>query len=145
MCVLSCFSCIWLLTTLWTVAQQPPLSMGFSRQEYWSGLPYPPPRDLPDPGIEPVSLMSPALAGRFFTTSITWKASQRHTFYFFKKLAFVPEFAVWNIKKKKRKKFTFEYMYDCFSNLQFYLLFYFPLFALIIFCCFKKKFSWIHR
>ena len=45
------------------------LSMGFSSQEYWSGLPFPPPRDLPDPGIEPVSLMSPALAGRFFTTA----------------------------------------------------------------------------
>ena len=48
--------------------------MGFSRQEYWSGLPFPPPGDLPDPGIEPTSLMSPALAGRFFTTSATWEA-----------------------------------------------------------------------
>ena len=47
--------------------------MGFSRQEYWSGLPCPPPRDLTDPGIKPVSLMSPALAGRFFTTSATWE------------------------------------------------------------------------
>ena len=45
-----------------------PLSMGFSRQEYWSGLPFPTPGDLPDPGIEPVSLSSPALVGRFFTT-----------------------------------------------------------------------------
>ena len=44
--------------------------MGFPRQEYWSGLPFPPPGDLPHPGIEPVSLMSPALAGRFFTTSV---------------------------------------------------------------------------
>ena len=48
--------------------------MGFSRQEYWSGLPCPPPGDLPNPGIEPVSLTSPALAGRFFTTSATWEA-----------------------------------------------------------------------
>jgi len=48
--------------------------MGFSRQQYWSGLPCPPPGALPDPGIEPVSLMSPALAGRFFTTSTTWEA-----------------------------------------------------------------------
>ena len=48
----------------WTVAHQAPLSMGFPRQEYWSGLPFPPPGDLPDPGIKPVS---PALAGRFFT------------------------------------------------------------------------------
>ena len=56
---------------LWTVAHQAPLSMGFSRQEYWSGLPWPPPGDLPDPKIEPVSLMPPALAGEFFTTSAT--------------------------------------------------------------------------
>ena len=53
------------------VAHQAPLSMGFSRQEYWSGLPGPLPGDLPDPGTEPMSLMSPALTGRFFTTSIT--------------------------------------------------------------------------
>ena len=46
---------------------------GISRQEYWSGLPCPPPGDLPDPDIESVSLMSPALAGRFFTTSATWE------------------------------------------------------------------------
>ena len=49
------------------------LSMGFSRQEYWSELPCPPPRDLPDPGAETVSLMSPALAGVFFPTSTTWE------------------------------------------------------------------------
>ena len=48
--------------------------MGFSHQEYWSGLPFPPPRDLPNPGIELTSLMSPALAGRLFTTSATWEA-----------------------------------------------------------------------
>ena len=48
--------------------------MGFSRQEYWSGLPYPPPGDLPDPGIKPESLKSPVLAGRFFTTTTTWEA-----------------------------------------------------------------------
>ena len=56
-----------LFVTLWTVAHQAPLSMGFFRQEYWSGLPFPPPRDLPDAGIEPKSPVSPALAGRFFT------------------------------------------------------------------------------
>ena len=49
-------------------AQQAPLSLGFSRQEYWSGLPFPSPGNLPDPGIKPASLVSPALAGRFFTT-----------------------------------------------------------------------------
>ena len=54
--------------TPWTVAHQAPLSMGFSRQEYWSGLPCPTPGDLADPGIEPTSPASPALAGRFFTT-----------------------------------------------------------------------------
>ena len=66
-CVLSCFSHVLLCATPWTVACQAPLSMGFSRQEYWSGWPRPPPGDLPDPGVEPRSLMSPALAGRFFT------------------------------------------------------------------------------
>ena len=69
--VLSHLSCVQLFATLWTVAHQAPLSMGFSRQEYWSGLPCPPPGDLPDPEIEPMSLTSPALAGRFFTTSTT--------------------------------------------------------------------------
>ena len=48
--------------------------MGFSRQEHWSGLSWPPPGDLPDPGIEPLSLLSPALAGGFFTTSANWEA-----------------------------------------------------------------------
>ena len=62
------------LCKLMDVACQAALYMGFSRQEYWSGLPWPPPEDLPDPGIEPKSLTSPALAGRFFTTSNTWEA-----------------------------------------------------------------------
>ena len=52
----------------WAVAHQSHLSMGFSRQEYWSGLPFPPPGDLPDPGIEPLSHLPPPLAGRFFIT-----------------------------------------------------------------------------
>ena len=65
------FSHVWFFVTPWTVAQQAPLSMVFSRQEHWSGLPWPPPGELPDPGIEP---MSPALPGRFFTTSTTWEA-----------------------------------------------------------------------
>ena len=69
----SCFSHVRLFETLWIIAHQAPLSMGVSRQEYWSELPCPPPGDLPDPGIEPKSLKSPALAGRFFTTSATWK------------------------------------------------------------------------
>ena len=61
----SCLS----LWTLWIGACQAPLSMGLTRQKYWSGLPCPSPGDLPNPGIEPVCLMAPALAGRFFTTS----------------------------------------------------------------------------
>ena len=72
----SSFSHVQLFATLRTVAHQAPLSMGFSRQEYWSGLPCPPPGDLPDPGIETVSLPSPALAGRLFTTSTTQEAYQ---------------------------------------------------------------------
>ena len=63
-----------LFATLWTVACQASLSMGFSRQEYWSGLPCPSLGDLPDPGIEAVSLIFPALASGFFTTSATWEA-----------------------------------------------------------------------
>ena len=57
------------LVTPWTVAPQAPLFGEFSSQEYWSGLPFPPPGDLSDPGIEPASPTSPALAGRFFTTA----------------------------------------------------------------------------
>ena len=58
-------SCVWLFATPWTVAHQAPLSMGFSKQEYWSGLPCPPPRDLPDPGIKAASPASPALQADF--------------------------------------------------------------------------------
>ena len=70
LCV-STLSPVQLFVTPWTVAHQAPLSMGFSRQESWSGLPCSPPGDLPDPGIEPESLVSPALTGGFFTTE--WK------------------------------------------------------------------------
>ena len=59
---------------LWTTARQAPLSMGYSRQEYCRGLPFPFLGDLPNPGIEPSSLKSPALAGGFFMTSATWEA-----------------------------------------------------------------------
>ena len=60
--------------TPWTVVHQAPLAMGFSRQEYWSGLPCPPPEDLPDLGMEPACLMFLVLTGRFFTTSAIWYA-----------------------------------------------------------------------
>ena len=69
--------------TPWTVAHQAPLSMGFSRQEYQSGLPFLSPRDHPYPGIEPTSLTSPALAGRLFTTHITWEACVPYNHRFF--------------------------------------------------------------
>ena len=62
-----------LFATLWTVAHQAPLSIGFPRQEYWSGLPFPSPGNLPNPGIEPMSPASPAFTGRFFTTRATWE------------------------------------------------------------------------
>ena len=79
--------------TPWTVACQAPLSMGFfSRQEYWSGLPCPPPGDLPDPRIEPLSLMSPAWADGFFTTSATWEALKVIHLYVYSHLYFHPGF-----------------------------------------------------
>ena len=58
----------------WTVTRQAPVSVEFSGQEYWSGLAFPPPGHLPNPGLEQESLASPKLAGRFFTTSATWEA-----------------------------------------------------------------------
>ena len=67
----SCFSRLWLFATLWTVSLAGSSVVGFSRQEYWSGLPSLPPGHLPNPGVKPTPLLSPALAGRFFTTSAT--------------------------------------------------------------------------
>ena len=61
------------LQTPWTVACQAPLSIEFFRQEYWSGFPFPPPGDLPDPGIKPASPVSPAVAGGFLTTELPGK------------------------------------------------------------------------
>ena len=66
-CMVSHFSHVQFFATLWTIAHQSPLSMEFSRQEYYSGLPCPPPRDFPNPEIKPASLRSPALAGGFTT------------------------------------------------------------------------------
>ena len=81
MWVLSHFSHVQLCETPWTVAFQAPLCVGFSRQEYWSGLLCSPPGDIPDPGTEPMSLMSPALAGEFFTISSTWEAQYNILIY----------------------------------------------------------------
>ena len=71
-CIYMCtclLSRVWLFATLWAVAHQAPLSVEFSKQENWSGLPFPPPVDLTDPGVEPASLASPALARGFFTAA----------------------------------------------------------------------------
>ena len=78
------FSCVQLFVTLWTIAHQAPLSMGSSRQEYWSGLPCPSPGDLPKPGIKPTSLTCSALAGGFFITSANWEA-HKYTYFYYKK------------------------------------------------------------
>ena len=82
MCVLSHHRHVWPFATIWTVAHQAFLSMGFSRQKYWSELPCPLPRDLLDPGIKASSLSSLALAGRFFTTSAPWEYYGRYTVIF---------------------------------------------------------------
>ena len=83
-------SCVWLCAASLTVAYQAPLSVGFSRQNYCSGLPFPSPGDLSDAGTEPVSLMSPALAGRFFSTSATWEAALN------KSISGASAFLLWN-------------------------------------------------
>ena len=77
-CLLSGFSHVQPSATLWTVACQASLSMRFSRQEYWNELLHPPPGDLPNPGIEPASLLSPDLVGRFFSSSAIWEAQSSH-------------------------------------------------------------------
>ena len=75
-CCAQLFSHVWLFVAPWTIAHQAPPSMGFSRQEYYSGLPFPTPGNLPDPVIKSMRsrpLASPALACRFFMTSATWE------------------------------------------------------------------------
>ena len=75
-CVLKSLSLVWLFTTPWTVAHQVPLFMGLLRLEYWSGLPLPPPEDLPNPGTKPMSPASPAMAGGCFTTETPGRPRQ---------------------------------------------------------------------
>ena len=72
---------VWLFATPWTVALQAPLSVGLPRQEYWSRLPFPLPEDLPDLGIEPASLVSPALAHGFFTIVTSGNPAPTASFY----------------------------------------------------------------
>ena len=83
LCYVQLLSRVQLCVTPWTVACQAPLSMGFSRQEYWSGLPFPSPGDYTDPGMELVSPVAPALAGRFFTTEPPGKSYNTIFFVFF--------------------------------------------------------------
>ena len=114
-CVLTCFCCVWLCVTLWTVAGKTPRSMGFSRQEYSSGLPCPPPGDLPDPGIQPVFLMSCALAGGFFTTSATWEAWIN--LYKVQKWYFIPvNSKCWSLQNPRHKKQPLKYCLLWFSQ-----------------------------
>ena len=84
-CVLSPFSFIQLFAIPWTVVRHAPLTMGFPRQEHWTGLQFPPAEDLPDSGIEPMSAAAPALAGGLFTTELPgiaqsgWHVTPNHT------------------------------------------------------------------
>ena len=91
MSMLSCFSRVQLFVTPWTKVHQAPLSMGLFRQEYWCGLPYTPPGDLPDPGVQPMSLMSPTMAGGIFTISTPWRAHVRDSQWEFAELCREPK------------------------------------------------------
>ena len=106
-CALSHFSHVQVCATLWTLAHQSPLSMGFSRQEYWSGLPFSSPGDLPNTRIEPRSLMSPVLAGGFFTISTTWEALSQV------EMPFIPRGLT---KKEFPFDFLFKHLYSLYNN-----------------------------
>ena len=80
-------SCVWFFATPWTAAPQVLLSMGFPRQEYWSGLPFPSPGDFPNAGIEPTS---PALAGGFFTTELPGKPKKKYSLRGVTQHTFIP-------------------------------------------------------
>ena len=103
-CMLSRFSHAQLFVTLQTVAHQASLSTGFSWQKYWSGLPFPPPGNLPNLGIEGTSLIFPALAGRFLTTSATWEArsSMEIVFTSYEKAVRVPRITLRTASKVLR-------------------------------------------
>ena len=95
--IMCSISCTWLFVTPWSVAHLDPLSIGFYRQEYWSGLPFPPPGDLPNPGTKLESLASPALADKF-TTWATWEASVKHiaSWYIWYHFLMLPVCGGWN-------------------------------------------------
>ena len=108
MCAQS-LSRVWLFAKLWTIACQATLSMGFSRQEYWGGLLFPPPGNLPDPGIEPTSPPSPVLAGRLFTSEPHGKPNLYMRHLLIKKYKIYREVENKNWKKIYNK--NSEYMY----------------------------------
>ena len=84
-------SCIRIFETAWTIAHQAPLSLEFSRQEYWSRLPFPSPGHLPDPKIKPTSLAYSVMAGGCFTTSFTWEAPVKNDVLSSKRGFLVPD------------------------------------------------------
>ena len=104
-CMLSHFNHAWLFVIIWTVACQAPLFMGFSRQEYWSGVPFLLQGNPPDLGIELTPLISPVSAGRFFTTSITWEAAPLYLWFFcicwFNQPQIVYYYSIYYRRKKK--------------------------------------------
>ena len=143
--MLSHFSHVQLCVTLWTVAHQASLSMGFSRQDYWHGLPCPPPGELPDSGFAPMSLKSPTLVGRLFITSVTffiytymaywrqnlisWLISRYFTWHLSLFLLHILTIQYWhfgikNIFWKHNSKETFLHL-QCFVSL--FFLSFFPL------------------
>ena len=116
LCVCCYFCHIRLYVTLWTVAHEAPLSMGFSWQEYWSGLPYPPPGDCSGLGIKPASFMSLASSGWFFTTSTTWEAPCK--FIGFKYcMVFCNIKLAWNLWKQN----TFLWKWKSLSQMQLFV------------------------
>ena len=116
------FSRVWLFVIPWTTAHQAPLSTGFFRQEYWSGLPFPSPGDLPDPGIEPASLMPPALAGRLFTTSAPGEP-------LCKQCPSIKTEILWSGDSIDFCLWTLTYLYIHFSDRDGYIIMWFPQFA----------------
>ena len=102
---------VWLFVTPWSRVRQTPLSVAFSRQEYWNGSPFHTPGDLPYPRIKPVSLASPALAGRFFTNCATWEPlynshqwSEQHNIYL-------------KVQSAWKRLWNFFFLFICFSSL----------------------------
>ena len=116
--MLNHFSRVWLCVTLWTLVCQAPLFMKFSRQEYWSGLPCPPPGDLPDPWMKTMSLGSPALAGGFFTTSATWEVHIVLKVYLFKNLVILHQDEI-TLKLYSRKKYINEIISNYIYRIRF--------------------------